>query len=198
MRWLPTLCLTAFLMLTISTSQAALLVTVNEIGGSLVINGSGTANLNGLTPGATTTFPGPNIHAADGVFFLGLSAPSNVDTYSILAGPTQFGPGALETFPFGTGDIFGISPNSNTLSLPGGYISGTTLSNTTTIPSPFGTLSAFGLTPGTYVWTWGADENADSLTLQINAAVPTPSAFLLMGTGLLGLIGYRKWSTNKR
>ena len=24
--------------------------------------------------------------------------------------------------------------------------------------------------------------------------VPTPSAFLLMGTGLLGLIGYRKWS----
>ncbi len=26
-------------------------------------------------------------------------------------------------------------------------------------------------------------------------AVPTPSAMLLMGTGLLGLIGYRKWST---
>ncbi len=26
-------------------------------------------------------------------------------------------------------------------------------------------------------------------------AVPTPSAFLLMGTGLLGLIGYCKWST---
>ncbi len=26
------------------------------------------------------------------------------------------------------------------------------------------------------------------------APVPTPSAFLLMGTGLLGVIGYRKWS----
>lgn len=28
-----------------------------------------------------------------------------------------------------------------------------------------------------------------------HAPVPTPSAMLLMGTGLLGLIGYRKWSS---
>ena len=36
------------------------------------------------------------------------------------------------------------------------------------------------------------------LTVDITPApkvVPTPSAFLLMGTGLLGLIGYRKWSS---
>ena len=31
-----------------------------------------------------------------------------------------------------------------------------------------------------------------------SSPVPTPSTTLLMGTGLLGLIGYRKWSTNKR
>ncbi len=30
------------------------------------------------------------------------------------------------------------------------------------------------------------------------AAVPVPSAMLLMSTGLLGLIGYRKWTTNKQ
>ena len=42
-------------------------------------------------------------------------------------------------------------------------------------------------------------EFADTLelTAMTPRPVPTPSAFLLMGTGLLGLIGYRKWSTNK-
>ena len=33
-----------------------------------------------------------------------------------------------------------------------------------------------------------------SIALTSSHAVPVPSAMLLMGTGLLGLIGYRKWS----
>ncbi len=79
------------------------------------------------------------------------------------------------------------------------FISGVFTNSVGTVAHPFGN---FPLGPGIYDFENilnGALMNADvdwKLHITVAAApVPTPTAFLLMGTGLLGLIGYRKWST---
>jgi hypothetical protein len=57
------------------------------------------------------------------------------------------------------------------------------------------TFASLGVTPGTYVWTWGtgADQN---FTLQIGSVgVPVPgsgSTVSLLGCALLGLAGLRR------
>jgi hypothetical protein len=57
------------------------------------------------------------------------------------------------------------------LSVPTGYVSGTALSDTAIYSGT--TLAALGVTPGTYVWTWGTTAN-QNFTLQIP---PFPPVF---------------------
>ena len=64
-----------------------------------------------------------------------------------------------------------------------GYVSGTNF--TTGLTFTNATFASLGLTAGTYVWTWGSGETADSLTVQIG--VPEPASMALLGAGLLGL-----------
>ena len=60
--------------------------------------------------------------------------------------------------------------------------SGDSLSGSATYA--FETFASIGLTPGTYVWSWGSGGSADSLTLNI---VPEPTAVFLLATGLAAL-----------
>jgi hypothetical protein len=63
------------------------------------------------------------------------------------------------------------------------------------------TFASLGLTPGTYVWTWGAAAAAtlngaavlNTFTIQIGP-VPLPATLPLFATGLagLGLLGWRR------
>jgi hypothetical protein len=56
------------------------------------------------------------------------------------------------------------------LILPQGYVSGTALSGTATWANQ--TLASLGLTPGQYVYTWGANATADSLTINLLTTSP--------------------------
>lgn len=73
------------------------------------------------------------------------------------------------------------------LFVPQSYVSSTALANSSTWDNA--SFASLGVTPGTYVWTWGtgADQN---FTLDIgNAAnVPEPAALGIFGFGVL-LIG---------
>jgi hypothetical protein len=118
-----------------------------------------------------------------------------VDTYTGITGPTSFGPGGPFFFMAntGSGDFVGIGGLAGDIELPGGYTSGHALTSSATWNNA--TFASLGVTPGTYVWTWGAEGAANqNFTLIIGrAGVPDGgSTVSLLGFGLLGLAALRR------
>src|SRR5205085_10415978 len=104
--------------------------------------------------------------------------------------PTSFA-GVFFTFASSvSGDSVGIFPDTSPFLFPTLYLSGAALSDSTTYNNA--TFASLGVTPGTYVWTWGAGAN-QNFTLVIGAAgVPDGgSTVSLLGFGLLGLTALR-------
>jgi hypothetical protein len=98
-----------------------------------------------------------------------------------------------------SGDLVGIAGNVNVgadhvgvLTVPDGYVSGTALSDSMTFNNA--TFASLGLTPGTYVWTWGTGLENQNFTLVIGGAgVPDGgSTVSLLGCALLGLAAVRR------
>ena len=79
----------------------------------------------------------------------------------------------------GSGNMVGIAAailvefTGVLLSVPRGYVSGTVLSDSATYSGA--TLATLGVTPGTYVWTWGTGAN-QNFTLQIKTPGPASTA----------------------
>ena len=86
------------------------------------------------------------------------------------SGPTSFGSGGLTLASSGSGDMVGtfavmMTVDCRPLSLFQGAMSpGNFLSNSATYSGK--TFATLGVTPGTYVWTWGTGAN-QNFTLQI-------------------------------
>ncbi len=75
--------------------------------------------------------------------------------------------------------------------MPQGYVSGAALSDSMTFNNA--TLASLGVTPGTYVWTWGAGANQNFTLIIGGAGVPDGgSTVSLLGCGLLGLAALRR------
>ena len=72
--------------------------------------------------------------------------------------------------------------------MPHSYVPGTAFTSTATFANK--TISALGVTPGDYVFTWGTGANADSFTITTN--VPEPSTWTLLGLGAGGLVWRRQ------
>jgi len=181
-------------------ARAGIIMTVTEVGSGVVISGSGTANLAGLTRFSSNNRSNSVVWPNTPVFTVGANA--SVDIYQSLSGPRSFGPGLTANSPSGnaTGDLFGLDTNFSALLLmvPANYVSGTTLSGAGTFRDA--SIASLGMTPGTYVWTWGAGANADSMTLRIgpsaivpdpSAVVPEPTTLALAGVALVCGLGVR-------
>ena len=146
-----------------SLANAALIITAEEVGTDLFVNASGTIDLSALSflssgDGAGTISP------SSGNVLLG---PGFVafDEYDGISGPSSFGPGVGPYFPTtGSGGLVGVRGSNGFLRVPSGYSSGDSISAAMTFSND--SLASLGITPGNYVWTWGAGATADSLTFQ--------------------------------
>jgi hypothetical protein len=182
----PTLAITLAIvlawLLSVRPAQAGYIVTLQQVGPDVVATGSGAIDLNGLTFSQSTTryaglFPtgGGPLHPA---FINTGPISSNVDMYFSLTGPTSFGSGGFTYASSGSGDMVEILTPTiylpGRLSVPMGYVSGTALSAMVIYTGK--TFATLGVTPGTYVWTWGIGPD-QNFTLQIvctGRCAPTP------------------------
>jgi hypothetical protein len=166
-------------LLSVRPAQAGYTVTLQQVGPNVVATGSGAINLTGLTFSQSTSLD-PEIRPRIGLGRLqGCSirtgATSSSDSYfGGPNGPTSFGTFVLETVASsGSGDMVGIAAFSLiegegiAVTVPMGYVSGTALSDSATYSGK--TFATLGVTPGTYVWTWGPGAN-QNFTLQIPPA----------------------------
>jgi hypothetical protein len=166
-------------LLSVRPALAGYTVTLQQVGPDVVATGSGAIDSNGLTFSQSTTLNaglrptgGGPLHTA---FINTGPISSNVDMYYPLTGPTSFGTGGPTAASSGSGYMVGILTATylpNRLSVPTGYISGTALSGMAIYRGK--TFATLGVTPGTYVWTWGPGAN-QKFTLQILPVNPTPT-----------------------
>ena len=170
-----------------SSALGAVTVTAIETGGDVVFTGSGTLNID------TGTLFGGVIGGGGGVsvdsgFQVGPPPNQLLDAYTFdnFSGPSFIGPGTESTIATsGLGDLFGVE-FGGLLLVPDGYTSEDPLLGSSTYAGE--TFASLGLVPGTYMWTWGSDSNADSLVLNV---VPEPSSLLL--ASLAGFICCTRW-----
>jgi hypothetical protein len=138
-------------------------LTMLEVGPNVVFSGSGTFNLTGLTFKNENGFTG-GYNAANGTFYIGnWDLPGSlVDYYTgttFNTFPTSFGSGSGQpnassdypsTIPF---TLDALYFGQRALGVPSGYVSGQFISASNTYTNK--TLLSMGLTPGTYLYSWG-------------------------------------------
>jgi hypothetical protein len=172
-------------------AKADFIITVMQSGSDVVANGSGGLNFLGLTF-SHFDFSTPYINGSAGTVLLGPVPATFTDVYvGNVTGPTSFGSGGLFSATSGTSTApnnsnAGVDGADHELFLPGGYSAGSFFTLSSTWANT--TISGLGLTPGSYTWTWGSGDNADSLTL--NVAVPEPASMTLFAIGSVGVLGY--------
>lgn len=178
------------LLFCVGQANASLVITFAQSGADVVATGTGSLNFLDLSFQGFD-FNNSYVNAGAGAVMIG-SSGTYADFYGNISGPTTFGSGvnvfadsSTSTAPGSTGA--GVFGSTGQLLVPGGYIAGDPFTVSATWNNT--TISGLGLTPGTYVWTWGSG-NADNLTVIIpGSSIPEPSSLILLGSGALGLIG---------
>lgn len=179
-------------------AQAAYTITMQQVGPDVVATGSGSFSLAGLTP-TLVGLGGGAVIPPNGLVGVGPVAPlPGVQMYAAaMSGPASFGTGVASFADSGTGAGVGMNRAVSAFGVPIGYVANTPL-GTSTATWTGQTFASLGITPGTYVWTWGAGPTADSFTLIVNAT-PAPAAATSVPTlsewgtislaGMLALLG---------
>jgi hypothetical protein len=177
------------------SANAEFIVNIDQVGPNVVVTGSGTIDLSGLTKdenfGAIAEIIPVGAFVSFGPVF---GAPgANIDAYFGFTGPTAIGLGTATLANTSSGDAVGISATQ--LMVPEGFTGGS-LSASMTFDNT--TIADLGLFTGTFTWSWSATPSApdDSfgMNIGITTATPLPAALPLFATGLggLGLFGWRR------
>jgi hypothetical protein len=178
-------------------ARAGVVVTISESGGNVVASGGGSLDLKDLTFESSPPYTSPILHPTFGDVRLGPSqnAGGLESSYTGISGPMSFGTGGQSPQGTPSGSSVELDGFGGAISVPSSYVSGTPLTTGATWTNQ--TFASLGLTPGTYVWTWGTGSDADSYTLQIGA-VPEPSSAVLAVLGTVAVIAAYGWSRHRR
>jgi len=148
-------------------------VTITQVGPDVVWSGSGSFNLTDLTLlGSIPITSGFAANQAIWIAGASVSAPENGQQYggASIIYPTTFAAGTQTGAPSATtGSMFGVVPGvsgGRVIVVPDGYVTGTTISGSTTYASQ--TISSMGLATGTYTWSWGTGGNTSTLVMTIS------------------------------
>ena len=172
----------SFLLLTTaSAADAAMILRLEEVGLDVVVRGSGSINLSGLTLKASLNdydniFTSIQLYAGPATIGDGV-----VDQWSGMTGPSTIGTDDSVFIPAdaGAGSLFGVVSDDTSdpgatrlplLVLPRSYVSGAALSGTTRFLGQ--SFSDMGISPGTLTWTL---PTLDTVTITTDAEpVPAP------------------------
>ena len=180
----------AVLLAPADASAVPYVVKLAQQGNNVVAVGSGSFDLAGLTNEGPTT-NGPIGMQPDIAAIATGAIPATIDGYSgTITGPASFGSGGGTIASSGSGDFVEIFADSSPgifFWVPSGYVSENALSSSATWDNA--TFASLGVTPGTYIWTWGTGAD-QSFTLDVvkPIGVPEPAALGMFGFGVL-LIG---------
>lgn len=187
----------AVLLAPADASAIPYVIKLTQQGNNVVALGSGSFDLAGLTnEGPTTNGP---IGMQPDIAAIGTGAtPATLDAYSgTISGPASFGSGGGSLASSGSGDfveIFADSSPGISFWVPSGYVSENALSSSATWDNA--TFASLGVTPGTYIWTWGTGADQRFTLDVVNAtAVPEPAALGMFGFGVLlagAFVGLRR------
>jgi len=170
-------------------ADASVIVNISQAGSDVVATFSGSINLTALTSRGQFMLIG-GIDPALAIFASGNGVQGSVDGYSGFTGPASWGSGGGTVLTSNTGSLFDVSgPDvaGGFLLVPHLYVSGSALSGSTTFANQ--TLSSIGVITGTYTYTWGSGQSADSVVVNIGA--PESGSLLLLTLGSAGLLFVR-------
>lgn len=176
----------------IRTAQAGYIVTFLQIGPDVVATGSGSLDVTALSADGIGGACCGAVVPLFGTVITGFGPSGNQAYVGTITGPASFGSGFPATAAnINSGDIVGIQGGGGGfLVVPPGYVSGAALADTSIYSGK--SFASLGVTPGTYVWTWGTGVNQDSFKLAIG--VPdSGSTFGLLLLSLVALFGVSRF-----
>jgi hypothetical protein len=178
-----------------SSAKAELVIDITQQGSNVVATGTGTVDTSDLTHVAT----GAGTAAVFGSSGTLVINSGNFVAYTV-SGPTSFGSVGGADASSSSGSVFGLFGSFQQMILPTGYISGSFISGTDQFNNT--TIAGLDLTPGTYTYTFGTGQDADSVVVNIGnvSAVPEPStwAMLILGFMGIGFMAYRRKNSHDK
>jgi hypothetical protein len=184
---------------TLHLAHAAAIMNVVEVDGNVVATTTGTIDMSGmellLGPlGASGLFQGD--YPGGSALITGSTEMEIGAGYGITWSdpPFEISSSGMILADFGSGVVLGVF-GGNRMFLPNSYVSGTPIDSVAIWYNK--TFEDLGMNVGSYVFTWGSGENADSLTINIGtssnpAAVPEPATTALLSMGALGMFLFRR------
>lgn len=183
--WLALIAFIGLLAVASESANADLIVNIDQVGPNVVVAGSGTLDLTGLTKFGSEG-GASQLNPSEAIVNMG-ATPANIDLYFGVTGPTSIGFGSDTSASEGSGNFVGIFGSLGWLAVPQGYTSGLTLSDSMTFDNA--TFTSLGLTPGTYTYSWNVPDDSISLNIGTTTATPLPAALPLFASGL-GIMGF--------